>query len=331
MSLRIRRGTDAQRLGITFDLGEIVYTTDTQKLYVGDGVTVGAKNILASSAGNGITFNRTTEQFDFDKTHLGLTTADVSESLTHQYFTPLRALTSVGDALTRGNQYNNGITFTVDTVNNAIIASVSSTVLANDLDLSGHNVVGTGNIGVSGSITGTSLSAPYITSSTSTISIGSNSTPRGVVIHSTGSEAALNLFGLANQDLGMGTSASRGTLTSPLALTSGDNAGSIKFRAYTGTTYQVAGGLFLRFDGNGPSPSDPNATALGTIALAAGNGSNVHFATFDHLGVFNAPIIKATSYAAGSLPASPDAGWIVFDSTNGVFKGYNGVTWVTLG
>ena len=331
MSLRIRRGTDAQRLGVTFDLGEIVYTTDTQKLYVGDGVTVGAKNILASSAGAGVTFNQNTQEFDFDKTNLGLTTADVSESISHQYFTSLRALTAVGDALTRGNEYNNGITFTVDTGNNAIIASVSSTTLSGDFDLNGYDIVGTGNIGIAGDIAGNSLSAPYITSSTSTIAIGSNTTPRGIVIHSTGSEAAFNIFGLANQDLGMGTSASRGTLSSPLALTSGDNAGSIKFRAYTGTTYQVAGGVYLRFDGNGPTPADPNATSLGTIALAAGNGTGVHFATFDHQGVFNAPIMKATSYDAGSLPSNPEAGWIVFDSTNGAFKGYNGITWVTLG
>jgi len=41
MSLRIRRGTDAQRSGITFLEGELVYTTDTKKLYLGDGTTAG--------------------------------------------------------------------------------------------------------------------------------------------------------------------------------------------------------------------------------------------------------------------------------------------------
>lgn len=61
MSLRIRRGTDAQRQGITFDLGEPVFTTDTQKLYIGDGVTAGGKNILATSAGTGLTWNATTQ------------------------------------------------------------------------------------------------------------------------------------------------------------------------------------------------------------------------------------------------------------------------------
>lgn len=329
MSLRIRRGTDAQRLGVTFDLGELVYTTDTQKLYVGDGVTVGAKNILASSAGAGITFNHETEAFDFNKNNLGLTTADVSESLTHQYFTNSRALQAVGNALTLGNQYNNGITFTV--VDNAIVAEVSSTTLSGDLDLSGKSIVGTGNINITGGLTGTSLSTPYITSSTSLVTIGSASSPKGLVINSVGSESSFNLFGLANEDLGMRTNSSRGTLSAPLALQTGDNVGSIKFRGYSGSTYQVAGGIFIRYDGVSPSPTDPNATALGTIGLAAGNGTNVNFATFDHKGVFNAPIIKVSSYASGSLPANPEPGWIVFDSTVNSFKGYNGTTWVTLG
>ena len=41
MSLRIRRGTDSQRSGITPLEGELLYATDTKKLYVGDGTTSG--------------------------------------------------------------------------------------------------------------------------------------------------------------------------------------------------------------------------------------------------------------------------------------------------
>lgn len=48
MTLRLKRGTDAQRLAITFEEGELVYTTDTKKLFVGDGTTVGGVPILSS-------------------------------------------------------------------------------------------------------------------------------------------------------------------------------------------------------------------------------------------------------------------------------------------
>ena len=36
MALQIRRGTDAERTGITPIAGELIFTTDTKKLYVGD-------------------------------------------------------------------------------------------------------------------------------------------------------------------------------------------------------------------------------------------------------------------------------------------------------
>jgi hypothetical protein len=45
MPLRIRRGTDAERLLITPLEGELIYTTDTKHVYVGDSETVGGLNI----------------------------------------------------------------------------------------------------------------------------------------------------------------------------------------------------------------------------------------------------------------------------------------------
>ena len=41
MALKLRRGTNTQRAGITFAEGELVYTTDTKKLYIGDGSAAG--------------------------------------------------------------------------------------------------------------------------------------------------------------------------------------------------------------------------------------------------------------------------------------------------
>ena len=45
MALRLRRGTDAQRQLVTPLDGELVYTTDTKKLYVGDGTTAGGNAV----------------------------------------------------------------------------------------------------------------------------------------------------------------------------------------------------------------------------------------------------------------------------------------------
>ena len=45
MALRLRRGTDAQRALITPSEGELIYVTDTNEIYVGDGTTVGGIRI----------------------------------------------------------------------------------------------------------------------------------------------------------------------------------------------------------------------------------------------------------------------------------------------
>lgn len=45
MALRLRRGTEAERSLITPASGELIYTTDTKRLYVGDGTTVGGNPV----------------------------------------------------------------------------------------------------------------------------------------------------------------------------------------------------------------------------------------------------------------------------------------------
>mgnify|MGYP001453282032 FL=1 len=41
VTIKIKRGTDLQRQVYTPAEGELVYTTDTKKVYIGDGVTAG--------------------------------------------------------------------------------------------------------------------------------------------------------------------------------------------------------------------------------------------------------------------------------------------------
>ena len=50
MALQIRRGTEAQRAVLTGVAGELLYTTDTKKLYVGDGVTAGGTEVALTGA-----------------------------------------------------------------------------------------------------------------------------------------------------------------------------------------------------------------------------------------------------------------------------------------
>lgn len=124
MALRIRRGTNAQRTSVApFDMGEIVWTTDTERLYVGDGITSGGKNILANSAGVGLVFNAETQRLDVGE--FTLTTDDVTEGTLpgRQYFTVERAQSAAASLFTTGA--HSGISFTYQDANNRIDASVS--------------------------------------------------------------------------------------------------------------------------------------------------------------------------------------------------------------
>lgn len=41
----LRRGTDVERQQVVFETGEMVYTTDTKRLFIGDGVQVGGNSV----------------------------------------------------------------------------------------------------------------------------------------------------------------------------------------------------------------------------------------------------------------------------------------------
>lgn len=62
MALRLRRGTDAERGTITPLSGELIYTTDTGRIYVGDGTTVGGSLIGPPLATSFDLVNDTTPQ-----------------------------------------------------------------------------------------------------------------------------------------------------------------------------------------------------------------------------------------------------------------------------
>ena len=49
MALKLRRGTEANRTSITPAEGELIYITDTKKLYSGDGTTAGGVIDLLST------------------------------------------------------------------------------------------------------------------------------------------------------------------------------------------------------------------------------------------------------------------------------------------
>lgn len=68
MALRIRRGTSAQRTGITPVSGELIFDTTQNKLYVGNGSTAGGVEVVAGSIGGNLGSNINLNNFDITGT-----------------------------------------------------------------------------------------------------------------------------------------------------------------------------------------------------------------------------------------------------------------------
>lgn len=93
MPLRLRRGTDSTRTSITPVQGEPIYTTDTKKMYIGDGTTAGGVEIGGTTVTNSgdnrvITSDGTStglvaeSNLSFNGTQLTITGSIISPSFT---------------------------------------------------------------------------------------------------------------------------------------------------------------------------------------------------------------------------------------------------------
>jgi len=370
MALKIRRGTESQRGGITFAAGELIWTTNGHKLYVGDGITAGGIDIASQLGGSGVNYNQSTGKLDL---HLASTNSDsLNEGTTNQYFTPARAQAAVATALTNGNPYNTGITFLYDDVDHRITATVTgggggttlpsqsghsnqylktdgsgnlswatppegitaisqdgNPLLGANLGLNGHNVTGSGNINITGTVTSTTVTASNLSFTNNTLSVSNGSLyvennaqqiaqVRGVSADGTpGSTPQFNIF------------SSRGTIASPTNSQPGDWLMNLSMGGYHGGGYIQTSGIASSLEATATmTDSNPGATLY---LNTNNNNGGLNTCTFNSKGAFRAPIFQASSYSTSQINGypAPEAGMIVFNSTTNHFMGYNGTSWVS--
>lgn len=361
MSLRIRRGTDAQRAGVVFDLGELVVTTDEFKLFVGDGVTAGGRNVAQNLAGQGLSYNATTGKLDAATIHL--TTDDVAEGSNNKYFSNELAQDAVGAALTAGNLYNTGIQFTYDDFNNRITAAVQmdgvgitaveddvAPSLGGNLNLNSHDITGTGNIDITGSVTASvvlagdlNLNAFDITG-TGNIDITGSITASGgyngtavitdlVAYGSPSGDIASSHNGITDGTTGawIDLNVAKNIWANPLEVAAEDNVGGIRTNVFADGVYKISSAIdtYLTADTN-PLATYPAAK----LVIGVGNNSSVTMFNFHPDGSFVAPVIQTGVYSTSPSdlrPATPAKGMIIFNDTLSQFEGWNGSSWVTLG
>jgi len=341
MSLRIRRGTNQQRKpvqgepnsGILFDLGEIVYTTDTKKLYIGDGVTHGGNHILETSVGNGFTFNPTTQQIDFSIGNLNLNTSQVTEDASRLYYTNERAQDTVAAALVAGNAFNTGVTFTYDDANNRITAvstggavlNVSAdtspqlggdlntgifnisgsgsitagTITANtglgaNLSLNGKTINGTGSINIAGSITSTSVNPERIVmTGAGTISSAYSS----MVLATSDPLVPVAVKGITTGSPGgtpyLTLQMSKGTISAPTNTSAGNILGGMYVQGYYNGDFKPAGGFGAMWKSSAVMTDDTPASDI--LFITNKGGSAVNFFVLKGDGTLSAPVLQASA------------------------------------
>ena len=368
MSLRIRRGTDAQRQGTQFDLGEPVFTTDTGKLYIGDGVTQGANNILATSAGIGMSWNATTQKLDCTVTGGGgggggggitAIIQDTSPTLGGNLSLSGHNISGTGNINITGSLTTTGsITGGSLSTSGTIIATqglgadlplnghnitgtgninTSGTLgitggLSRDLSLNSFNLVGTGNINTSGSITGANVATGLLTIT------GSGQITGGVntVLITSSNQLPVRVLGITNGTFtgpsALSLSGSKGTLSAPTNTAAGDIVTQLTMEGYYNGGYKPIGSILGEWDATA-NLADAQPRSNLTIVLSGGGSSGQYFKFIGNGGIFYAPILTPGSYAGVSqYPAAPAGigGPMIFDSVTNHFMGWNGTIWKQL-
>lgn len=334
MSLRIRRGTEAQRLSATFDLGEIAWTQDTNKLYVGDGVNAGGKNILATSAGTGLVWNSATQRLDFNGSGVGIlsVSADTTPTLGGNLNLNTRNITGPGNINITGS-------ITATQFFGTKVSADSVPRLGGNLDLNGFNINGVGNITLAtgtvtaAQVTPTQISMPANSSiSGQTFSVSNpgvtfvNSTPTRVggwinfVSVSAGPAAAPVNF-----------AKSRGTIFAPTPVQTNDILGLLTYSGWTGSAFTEAGSIRVNATGSIAAGVLPTTLTV-QVNNSAGVATDVLTVSTTSIKCASPLIVPtyATITARDAEITVPTTGMIIFLTATTKFQGYTGGFWADL-
>jgi len=325
MSLQFRRGEELQRTGIIPAAGEPIWVTGTKKLYIGDGVSLGGVNILATSAGAGLAWDPATQTIRFSGLGTGIINvqADTNPTLGGNLILNSRNITGTGNISISGT-----VTAT------QFVGMQNAPTLTQNLSLNSRDITGTGNINITGAIT-----------SSGTVTAGSIFTA-GTLRTNTGLGGNLSLN---NYDItGTGDINITGTITSSGTVTAGSifTAGTIRTNTGLGGNLSLNGFNIIGtgninvggFINDNTFTSAPGGTA-GQVVLRIGSTTKV--AQVSIVGDTNGyPLqIKAVSDASGGsgiiniahiggTPANPTT---VVNNRNlgGIeWTAYNGVNFV---
>ena len=346
MALRIRRGTNAQRLLITPLQGELIYTTDTKQLFVGDGSTVGGTAVdTGSVAFSGIATDVTP---DADNTRdigavgnrwaegrfvniFGALTGNVTGNLTGNVtgntagvhtgavvgnVTGNLAGDVTGDL--NGSVFADDSTAIVDGIQKRIKADVYST--AGTLLLSTNpatNVMSNGDVVITDNVITLLNSLDKVQFGTNTSALGVGLAIKSPVIANKAIQMNALTDGLNSNSFEI--EVSRGTLSVPTIVQPGDSIFGIVARAHDGTAYRFSSALTFDIETDTNHPVGPGATpGMVGFATSHNGGTTINNLVFDSFGQLGVGVIAPTATLSVAGNAS-------FNTTAGVEKVLTGM------
>jgi hypothetical protein len=368
MSLKIRRGTTAERLAITPELAEPIWDRTLNKLYIGNGSTAGGIDVLAAASSAVVSVN----------TKVGtvvLTTDDIAEdgAPVNKWYTDTRAIDDIG--LHLQSVIHEGIEFIWDALNHTITATVTGAggglanvvddttpQLGGDLDLNGNIIQGTGTINITGAITATRFAGNLTTTGEVEII---NATSKKATLNEialTGSgvisgnqlNTSIPLINMFNQAASLTTpwittisysdagddsatgiiamGKARGSVLSPATVASGDYIASTLFAGYNGGAglngFGTAGSINVIVDGTVSSTAVPARLEV-SLANASGTVVTPVKVRATNVEFTVAPIVPSFTSSPDTRPTGV-AGMIILNTTTSKFQGWDGSAWQDL-
>ena len=354
MALRLRRGTDAERLLITPIEGELIYTTDTKLLYVGDGSTAGG-TLVTGAGGGSTTLNALTDT--------DLTGAENNQVLTYLSGTNkwepttlpgvgALALNDLSNVDTTGLtaadiiQYD-GVNFITASIQEAIgvgaaltinvTGDVTGSVFADDSTLLVDAIAGilVGDVDNNSITTKDLVAGPLTLSGTGEF----GSKRAGIEIISDGNaDDGFSLFDIiASKDGDVGSainiSRSRGTPAAKTGLQDDDEIMGINYFGYdSDNAPQVAAVIQVTVNGTVTSGAVPGSILLAT-ANAAGTPTPALLIDSNQATNFQGPAKLhsfSTTTARDAAITSPEAGMMIYLTATNKAQVYNGTAWTDL-
>ena len=356
MPLQIRRGTNAQRQAMTQALaqGELLYVTDDQRLYIGNGSTLGGVQITGYT--NEDAQDAAAQLFTNGAPHTGITFSynDAGAGIT-AVVDLLNYQGTIGAAAFKGTFVGDDSTILVDgvtgTLKGSLIGSVTGNVTGNVVgNITGNvtgNVVGniTGN--TAGVHTGDVIGSVFADNSSLMVDAVSNTITASTVFTSTidagndgldfltNSPDAVRIVGIEdpaiNQIPSITLESSRGVVTNPVNTVAGDLIGVFRVQGYHTGAYRYASGVVTQWSASADfTQTFPRSNLL--ISLGNNSGTQTVTASLSGDGIFVAGALQTGVYVTtpSDTRPTPAKGMIIFNDTAGVFQGYNGAAWVNL-